>query len=206
MSQTEIIEEILAQQMSDNVSQNQDVIAITRLSRPSSNDLYSGIASAISSQTTQPLSYLESTDQGLQDQIDNINNQQGGGQTPTPTPGGLTFSISGPVTVGYWVFQSSDNTVSLSDSSTAASGPILGVVTDVAGGIATVLDIGLYTYAATDTHPFLPLIPDQKYYAHTVAGSITLSPNPPSGGFVQEIGYAKTSLEFVVSVQEPILV
>jgi len=128
---------------------------------------------------------------------------QGGGSTSVPS---LLFDISGAVSVGTFVYQNGSNAASPADSSFAASGPVLGVAIELPTTTTVkVQNVGSYTFDTSSTLPFLPLTPDTVYYAGA-AGAITANPSPPSGGYVQEIGYAKTPYELVLNLQEITLV
>lgn len=132
-----------------------------------------------------------------------LGNQGSGGSTSVPA---LLFDISGAVSVGTFVYQNGDNAASPSDSSLASAGPVLGVAIELPTATTVrVQNVGSYVFDSASTLPFLPMIPDTVYYAD-VAGGITSAPNPTSGGYIQEVGYAKTQYELVLNIQEVTLV
>lgn len=133
--------------------------------------------------------------------------QGGGGSGAVSTPT-LLFNIVGVVSVGSWVYQNGSDAVSIVDSSTVSTGPALGVVVELpTATTARVQNVGSFIYDSANPSGFgfLPMTPDTVYYAR-VGGEITDSPTPPAGGFIQEIGYSKTSYELVLNIQEPIFV
>jgi hypothetical protein len=125
---------------------------------------------------------------------------QGGG-----TSGTLLFNTLSPLQIGQWVYQVSSDTVDLADSTSISTGPAVGVVISApTKSTVSVLNLGSYLYVPA-SFPFIPFTPDSTYYIGS-AGMITASPNPPSGGYLQEIGYAKNTLQLVLNIQEPTLI
>tara|TARA_R100001079_G_C4451412_1_gene153914 strand:- start:7183 stop:7785 length:603 start_codon:yes stop_codon:yes gene_type:complete len=189
--------ETLAQAIKTHIAdRNKSRSASGLAGRPDYYDVVKGFADAIAQTANPSLQHFDNNDNTL------FNSQgSGGGQGNSS----LTFSSQGTISIGQWVVQTSSNVVSLSDASTFADGPSVGVVTGVPSqGSVTVQNSGTYTYSAQDPYSFLPLTPDSVYWISSSSGEITLSPNPPSGGFVQEVGYAKTAYQLVISIQEPI--
>jgi hypothetical protein len=127
--------------------------------------------------------------------------QQGAAVTPT-----LLFNTSGTINVGEWVYISGNDTVSVASNASYATGPVVGVVTSLPSPTtARVQNVGSFVYTENLGMSFIPLIPDTVYYIGT-AGQLTTNPTPPSGGYVQELGYAKSAYEFVITIQEPVQV
>lgn len=191
--------ETLAQAIKTFVlARNNNRTAVSQLSRPDYFDVVRGWAEALGFLQNPSFAYLDNNDQTLFNLIG-----QGGGQTQTPS---LLFNIQGALSVGQWAVQVSDDTVAAADATTFANGPVVGVVIDVPStGIARIQNTGSYTYPATAGFSFLPMTADEVYYASPVAvGDITLTPTPPSGGFMQEVGYAKTPYQFIIAIQEPV--
>jgi hypothetical protein len=189
--------ETLAQAIKTSIINRMNVSALTSLSRPDTFEIIRGIADGLVVAQNPSISSLKATDDAL---LAIVSQQQGGSQV-VPT---LLFSVQGVIAVGQWAVQVSDDTIAISDASSFASGPVIGVVTDLpTQGFARVQNSGSFLYTQGSA-AFLPMTPDSIYYASaTVPGELSLSPNPPSGGFVQEIGYAKTDLQLVLNIQEP---
>lgn len=172
--------------------------AVSQLGRANYLDIVQGWADALAAVQNPSFAHLDTNDKTLFTLVG-----QGGGQATTPT---LLFNVQGSLSVGEWVVQVSDDTVAIADASTLADGPVVGVVTELlsSGAIARIQNSGSYVYSAQDSYSFLPMTPDATYYASAAtAGEITDSPAPPSGGFLQELGYAKTQYQFVIALQEP---
>lgn len=188
--------ETLVQAIKTFVPANQNRTALSNLNRPDYCDVIRGWAEAIASVQNPSNAYFDNNDDTLFSLI------QGQGQASTPS---LLFNVQGSISVGQWAVQVSDDTIAIADASTFADGPVVGVVIELPSqGIARIQNTGSYTYSANDTFAFLPMTPDATYYAsEAVNGEITLSPNPPSGGFIQEVGYAKTAFQFIIAIQEP---
>lgn len=187
----------LAQAIKTFVTARQNVNALANGASLNYDEVVRGWADALTAVTNPSLGYFESNDQTL---FNLIGQQSGPSSTPT-----LLFNTLGPVAVGQWVYQVSNDTVSLADFGVAALGPVVGVVTSIpTATTARVQTIGSFVY--TVSLPFLPLIPDTLYYAGASGSIISLSPNPPAGGYVQEIGFAKSPTELVLNLQERTLV
>jgi hypothetical protein len=96
--------------------------------------------------------------------------------------------------------------VDLADFSAVATGPAVGVV--VANPTQTtvlVQNLGSFLYTQAMGYGFIPLTPDTVYYIGS-SGNLTTSPSAPPGGYQQEIGYAKNTLQLVLNIQDPTLV
>lgn len=156
-----------------------------------------GLAEAMTSSINPSLAHFATNDETLLTAVQG----QAGSSTPS-----LIFSHGGTVEVGQWVYLEAQDFIDLADSSAAALGPSVGVVTElISSATARVQAIGAFTYSQSSSLPFLPLVPDTTYFIDS-SGAITNSPSPTAGGYVQEVGYAKTTHELVLSIQEPILV
>lgn len=189
--------ETLAQAIKTRVAATQNVNALSNGASANYSEVIRGWAEALTSVANPSLAYFENNDQVLFLQTQNQN----------PQPGVLTylFNTLGSVSVGQWVYQVSADTVAVSDCTSTAYGPAVGVITQiVSGSTARVQTVGNFLYDNLYL-PFLPLIPDSSYYIGA-AGAIVAVPAPYSGGYIQEIGFAKSATELVLNIQEHTLV
>lgn len=195
----EIDPETLAQAIKTGIINRQNVSALDNVGGSDSFAVVQGIADGLTLAVNPSFANQKTND----DQLFQLAAQDP--QVVVPT---LLFKISGALIVGDWVYQISDDTVARVDASALASGPAIGVVTELPSqGFARIQNTGGYAYDAQGSQSFLPMTPDSLYYVSaTVAGELELSPNPPQGGFLQEVGYAKTAYQLVVQIQEPIQV
>lgn len=196
----EVDPETLAQAIKTAIINRQNVSALSALGRPNSLEVIRGIADGITAASNPSYQSLKETDDSLLSLI----TSQGQGDPVTAT---LLFQVQGVLTVGQWAVQVGDDLVAVADASTFANGPVVGVVTELPSqGFARVQNTGSFLYTLGQL-AFLPMAPDSIYYlSSSVPGDLDLSPDPPAGGFVQEVGYAKTDLQFVLNIQEPIQV
>lgn len=189
--------ETLTQAVKNHVAARQNVNALANGGSANYGEVIRGWAEALVGVTNPSLAYFEANDQALFNQNQNQNPQQG-----VVT---YVFNTIGPVQIGEWVYQVSADTVSVADAATAAYGPAIGVVTQKpTGSTARVQTVGNFIYAGLPLS-FLPLIPDSIYYIGA-SGAIVAVPVPSSGGYVQEIGFSKSTTELVLNIQERILV
>lgn len=188
----------LVQALRQYITARQNVSALTNGGSANYLEVVRGWADALTATQNPSNAYFQQSISVLFDMI-----QQGGGGSGTT--GIILFSSATPLTVGQWVYQVSSDTVDLADFSLASTGPAVGVVVGNPS-INTVLvqNLGTYVYSPGD-FPFLPMLPDTAYYIGA-GGELTSNPNPPPGGYHQEIGYAKNTYQIVLNVQEPTLV
>lgn len=173
--------------------------ASSQLGRANYLPVVQGWADAIAATQNPANAYFEANDQTLFTLV----GQQGSGSAVVPT---LLFNVQGSLAVGEWAVQVSDDTIAIADASSFANGPAVGVVTELLsqGTIARVQNSGSHLYSQGDTYSFLPMVADATYYiSEATPGELTTTPNPSAGGFIQEVGYAKTAYQFVVALQEP---
>lgn len=186
----------LAQLIRTYVRSRQNVSAVSTGSSADYGQVVNGWADAIAAGFNPSLSSFKNTDDALIAAISQLQQQQ---QSGIPT---LLFFSSGPMAVGNVVYQVSSDTVALADNSSITTGPAVGIVTSIPGpGQARVQNISQYTFNLNLPYPFLPLVPDTTYYVG-ISGNITATPTPGPGGYLQEIGYAKTTSEFVLHIEE----
>lgn len=190
--------ETLAQAIKTYVAARQNVSALGNGGSANYSEVVRGWAEAITSVTNPSLAQFEANDKFLFNQNQNQNPQNVGVVT-------YLFNLIGSAEVGEWVYQVSSDNVSVSESATAAYGPAIGVVTEKpSGSTVRVQTVGNFLYANLPLN-FLPLIPDSIYYIGP-AGSIVPVPTPSAGGYVQEIGFSKSTHELVLNIQARILV
>ena len=192
----EVDPETLAQAIKAGIINRQNVSALDSLGSPDGFSVVQGIADGIAAASNPSYKSLKDSDDIL------FANQQGQGQGGAAAT--LLFQVQGVLTVGQWAVQVGDDLIAVADASSFANGPVVGVVTELPSqGFARIQNTGSYLYAQGQSS-FLPMTPDSVYYlSATVPGDLSLSPNPPSGGFIQEVGYAKTDLQLVLNIQEP---
>lgn len=187
----------LAQAIKTFVTQRQNVPALSNGGSVDYNAVVDGWAEALTTVSNPTVEYFDNNQASL---YSLVGQQQ---QSSVPT---LLFNTVSPLSIGQWVYQVSSDTVDAANFNNIANGPSIGIVVATpTASTVSVQNVGSFLYNANMGFPYLPLTPDTTYYISS-GGEITASPNPGAGGFVQEIGYAKTSFEFVLNVQEPILV
>lgn len=193
----EVDPETLAQAIKTSIINRQNVSALSALGRPDGFEVIRGVADGVTAASNPSYQSLKETDDTLL-----ALTSQG-----APVISSLLFQVQGVLTVGQWAVQVGDDLIAVADASTFVDGPVVGVVTELPSqGFARVQNTGSFLYTLGQLS-FLPLIPDSIYYVSaTVPGDLALSPNPPTGGFIQEVGYAKTDLQLVLNIQEPIQV
>lgn len=183
----------LAQAIKNFLRQRQNVSAINNGGSADYGTVVDAWAEALTSVQNPSYDYIEQNIQTLYSLIQ-------GGPSSIPT---LLFNSASPLTAGQWVYQVSSDTVDAVDFSSLSFGPAIGVVvSSPTVSTVSVQNIGSFLYNIGMGFPFLPLTPDSLYYVGA-GGEITSSPSPLPGGFVQEIGYAKTQFELVLNIQEP---
>lgn len=192
MAFPEIDPQTLAQAIRTYITARMNVSAVQGGNSANYNEVLLGWAEAIAAAQNPSNAYFEENDQVLFGLL-----QQQGGNS-----GSLLFTAGVPLTIGQWVYQVSSDTVALADYSSLATGPAVGVVVgNPTQNTVLVQNLGSVLYTVQQAFGFLPLTPDVPYYIGA-AGNITTSPNPPGGGYTQEIGYAKNTLQFVLNLQE----
>ena len=190
-------QDALAQALKTFITQRQNVPALSSGGSTDYTVVVNAWAEALTTVQNPTIAYQEANINAL---YTLVAQQQSSGS------GTLLFNAGSPLLVGQWVYLISVDTVDAVDSTNSASGPAIGVVVSLpTASTVSVRNFGSFLYNSGMSYPFVPLVPDTIYYAGT-SGNITASPNPGSGGFVQELGYAKTAYEFVLNIQEPILV
>lgn len=194
----EVDPETLAQAIKTSIRTRMNVSALAVLGRPDSFEIIRGVADGLAAAQNPSFKSLKATD----DTLLALSSQ--GLVQAAPVIATLLFQVEGVLTVGQWAVQVSDDLIAVADASTFANGPVVGVVTELPSqGFARVQNTGSFLYTLGQSS-FLPMTPDSIYYvSETVAGDLTLSPDPDQGGFVQEVGYAKTDFQLVLNIQEP---
>jgi len=191
--------ETLTQAIKTFVTARQNVSALANGASLNYDEVVRGWADAIAAIHNPSLAYFDAQEQLLFSLVGNQNQQQSG----IPT---LLFNTLGPVAIGQWVYQVSTDTVSVADFSSISTGPAVGVVSSLpTPTTARVQTVANFVYGVLPL-PFLPLVPDTLYYIGSAGGILSAVPNPPSGGYVQEIGFAKSATELVLNIQEPTVV
>lgn len=186
----------LAQAIKTYVAARMNVPALQNGSAANYASVVYGWAEAITSiQNPTNLAFKENDDL-----LFAITQQSGGNGQGT-----LLFSTQSPLQVGQWVYLASSDTVAAADFNLAAKGPAIGVVTEVPSqDSALVQNIGSFVYPLQG-FGFIPFTPDTVYYIGA-AGSLVTTPSAPIGGYVQEVGYSKNTVQLVLNIQDPTLV
>jgi len=194
----EVDPETLTQAIRTFLAARMNVPALANGGAPNSIEVIRGWAEGITSAQNPSNAYFNQNDQVLFGLVQ----QQGGGGV-----GSLLFNAAAPgFEIGQFVYQVSNDTVDLADFSLAATGPSVGVIVALPTKTTVLVqNLGSFSYNGSMTFPFLPFVPDTIYYIGS-AGNITSSPTAPSGGYNQEIGYAKNTLQLVLNIQDPVLV
>lgn len=190
----EVDPETLTQSILTSLAARMNVSALQAGAAPNYAEVIRGWAEGIAAAQNPSNSYFQQNDDALFSLL-----QQGvGGDS-----GSLLFTAAVPLLVGQWVYQVSADTVGLADFSSPSTGPVVGVVVGIPSeSTVLVQNLGSYLYTAQQSFQFLPLVPDTIYYLGS-SGSITSVASPPPGGFLQKVGYAKNTLQFVLNIQDP---
>ncbi len=192
----EVDPETLLQALKTYITARQNVKALANGSSANYLEVMRGWAEAITATQNPSNAWFQEN----LDTLYSLLQQSGAG-----APGTLLFNAASPLFIGQWVYQVSSDTVDLADSSSISTGPAIGVVvSNPTQSTVAVQNIGSFLYTPQQ-FPFLPFTPDTTYYVGSL-GLITDNPNPQSGGYLQEIGYAKNTLQFVLNIQEPTLI
>jgi hypothetical protein len=185
----EVDPETLTQAIRTSLAARMNVRALQAGAAPNYMEVIRGWAEGLTAAQNPSNAYFQ------QNETDLFNGQGGGS---------LLFTASEPMSVGQWVYQVSSDTVGLADRSDTETGPSVGVVVSTPSpSTVLVQTLGSYLYDAQSSLPFVPLTPDAIYYIGA-AGNLTILTNAPEGGYIQEVGYAKNSLQFVLNIQVPV--
>jgi len=195
----EVDPDTLTQSVRNHITARMNVPALANGGSPNFLEVLRGWAEGITAAQNPSNAYFEQNDQNL---YALVQQQQGGGGGP----GLLAFNAAVPLQIGQIVYQISNDTVAPADFASISTGPAIGIVYSLFNQSSVLVqNLGSFAFNLNMGFGFLPLVPDTVYYVGP-AGTITNTPSAPSGGYNQELGYAKNTLQLVFNIQEATLV